>query len=378
MAIKYPFLDLKPVNEPFEEELKKAACDVIASGRYINGEYVNRLEKEIAMLCNTSYAVAVSNGLDALHLIVRAYKEMGVFHDGDEIIMAANTYIATALAVSNEGLTPVFVDMSPKTLNLDTSLIEKAVTSRTVAVMPVHLYGTPCWDKELKEVANRHNLKIIEDNAQAIGARAEESGLNDTFYTGGLGDAAGTSFYPTKNLGALGDAGMVTTNDRRLADTVRALANYGCDRRYHNIHQGYNCRMDELQAAMLLVKLPHLQKESERRRELVAIYDNLIDNPQVVKPEIFKESYQVWHQYPLRVESRDLFCRYMTDNGVATDIIYPAPCYKQPCYSEIYAGCHCQGAEKFADEVVCLPIGAHISTDDAREIAKIVSRYPEL
>ena len=374
MSIKYPFLDLKPVNVPFEEALKKAACDVISSGRYINGEYVSQLEKEIATLCETEYAVAVSNGLDALKLIIRAYKELGEFHDGDEIIMAANTYIATALAVSDEGLKPVFVDMSANTLNLDTSLIEAAITLRTKAIMPVHLYGTPCWDETIKELASNYGLKIIEDNAQAIGAKSETVGLYGTHSTGGLGDAAGISFYPTKNLGALGDAGIVTTHDKTLADTVRALANYGCDHRYHNIYKGYNCRMDEIQAAMLLVKLPFLQEENERRRKLVSIYDKYIDNPQITKPQIFNYSYQVWHQYPLRVKNREKFIQSMTENGVATDIIYPTPCHLQPCYAHEYTDCNYQEAELLAKEVVCLPIGAHITHTDAENIAKITNR----
>jgi dTDP-4-amino-4,6-dideoxygalactose transaminase len=374
MALKYPFLDLKPVNAPFEEALMKAACDVIASGRYINGEYVSRLEKEIASMCDTPYAVAVSNGLDALKLIIRAYKEMGVFTEGDEIIMSANTYIATALAVSDEGLKPVFVDISASTLNLDTSLIEKAITLRTKAIMPVHLYGTPCWDNTLKDVAHNYGLKIIEDNAQAIGANTNIKGLYGTHRTGGLGDAAGTSFYPTKNLGALGDAGIVTTHDSALADTVRALANYGCDRRYHNIYKGFNCRMDEIQAAMLLVKLPHLDDENNRRRNIVNIYNTLIDNESITKPHIFNDSYQVWHQYPLRVVNRDAFISFMQDNGVGTDIMYPSPVYLQPCYHD-YAGDSCPEAENFAKEVICLPIGAHISENSAAEIAQVVNLF---
>lgn len=375
MAIKYPFLDLKPVNKPFEEALKKAACDVISSGRYINGEYVSQLEKEIATLCGTKYAVAVSNGLDALKLIIRAYKELGEFHEGDEIIMAANTYIATALAVSDEGLRPVFVDISPSTLNLNTSLIEAAITTKSKAIMPVHLYGTPCWDETIKELASKYNLKIIEDNAQAIGAKSNTEGLHGTYNTGGLGHAAGISFYPTKNLGALGDAGIVTTQDEILANAIRALANYGCDYRYHNIYKGYNCRMDELQAAMLLVKLPFLQEENERRRNLVSIYNKYIDNQQITKPQIFKDSYQVWHQYPLRVNNREEFIQFMNKNGVATDIIYPTPCYSQPCYEYEYTNCNCQEAELFAKEVVCLPIGSHITPIDAESIARIVNMY---
>ena len=373
--MKYPFLVLKDVNAPYEEALIAAATEVIKSGWYINGKHVSALEAEVAKLCETQYAVAVSNGLDALRLIVRAYKEMGFFHDNDEIIMSANTYVATALAVSAEGLKPVFVDMSAETLNLDTTLIEKAVTARTVAIMPVHLYGTPCWDENIVNIAQKHHLKVIEDNAQAIGAKSNANGLNGTFSTGGLGDAAGTSFYPTKNLGALGDAGMITTNDKQLADCVRALANYGTDRRYHNIYQGSNCRMDEIQAAMLLVKLPYLIDENNRRRELAAVYNESINNPSIVKPCIFGDMQQVWHQYPLRVTNRQRFIKHMEENGVATDIIYPSPVYEQPCYEQEYAHASCPEAETFAGEVICLPIGAHIKKDDAKDIARIINNF---
>lgn len=373
--MKYPFLVLKDVNAPYEEALIAAATEVIKSGWYINGKHVSALEAEVAKLCETQYAVAVSNGLDALRLIVRAYKEMGFFHDNDEIIMSANTYVATALAVSAEGLKPVFVDMSAETLNLDTTLIEKAVTARTVAIMPVHLYGTPCWDENIVNIAQKHNLKVVEDNAQAIGAKSNINGLNGTFTTGGLGDAAGTSFYPTKNLGALGDAGMITTNDKQLADCVRALANYGTDRRYHNIYQGTNCRMDEIQAAMLLVKLPYLIDENNRRRELAAVYNDSINNPSIVKPCIFGDMQQVWHQYPLRVTNRQRFIKHMEENGVATDIIYPSPVYEQPCYEQEYAHASCPEAETFAGEVICLPIGAHIKKDDAKDIARIINNF---
>lgn len=373
--MKYPFLVLKDVNAPYEKALIEAATKVIKSGWYINGKHVGELERQIADLCNTPYAVAVSNGLDALKLIVRAYKELGIFHDNDEIIMSANTYVATALAVSDEGLRPVFVDMSPETLNLDTSLISNAISDRTVAIMPVHLYGTPCWDNNITDIAKQFNLKIIEDNAQAIGASSNIPGLYGTFKTGGLGDAAGISFYPTKNLGALGDAGMVTTHDKDIADTVRALANYGTDRRYHNIYKGNNCRMDEIQAAMLLAKLQFLGKENERRNELVATYNKNITNPLVTKPIAFHGMLQVWHQYPLRITQRKDFIKYMEENGVATDIIYPSPVYMQPCYEQDYKLCSCKEAEKFAEEVICLPIGSHISLNDAIEIAQIINRY---
>ncbi len=373
--MKIPFLDLKPVNAPFEEELKKAACNVISSGRYINGDYVNNLEQEISQLCHTPYAIAVSNGLDALKLIMRAYKEMGVFSDGDEVIMSANTYIATALAVSDAGLKPVFVDMSPHTLNLDTSQIENAITLRTKAIMPVHLYGTPCWDDKIKNIALQYDLKIIEDNAQAIGAYSPIKGLYGTCITGGLGDAAGISFYPTKNLGALGDAGIITTHHKDIAHTTRALANYGCDYRYHNIHKGYNCRMDEIQAAMLLVKVKHIHEENNRRRSIASIYDSSIVNPNVVRPQIISDYKQVWHQYPLRVKNRTEFIEYMSNNGIGTDIMYPTPVYMQPCYASYYKDTSCNEAEIYAKEVICIPIGAHISENDAHYISNVINEF---
>ena len=236
---EYPFLDLAIANAPYMDELKSAACEVIERGRYLHSTQTQLLESEIAHTCQTEHCVTVSNGLDALRLILRAYLELGRLRQGDEVIVPANTYVASVLAISQNGLTPVLCDPSEITMNLDSSLLEQLITPRTRAIMPVHLYGSPCWDTTLMQVARDHGLLIIEDNAQAIGAMSDVAGMNGTFATGGLGDCAGISFYPTKNLGALGDGGAVVTNDATLADTVRALANYGSDRRYHNIYQGW-------------------------------------------------------------------------------------------------------------------------------------------
>ena len=234
--LNIPFLDLKLANGPVEDELKQAAVDVIASGRYLHGEQTALLEQEIATLCETRHCVAVSNGLDALRLILRAYKEMGRLHDGDAVVVPGNTFVATVLAVTDNGLQAVMGEPSLSTMNLDTAETERLIGDlRVKAVMPVHLYGTPCWDDRLLAIARDRDILVIEDNAQAIGAKAAVPGLLGTCTTGGLGHVAGISFYPTKNLGALGDAGAVTTSDDELAATVRALANYGCDRRYHNI-----------------------------------------------------------------------------------------------------------------------------------------------
>lgn len=365
--MRYPFLDLRTVNEPLMAELKAAAERVIESGRYVGGEECAALEEELKAATGTAHAVGVSNGLDALRLIFKAYIEMGRLAPGDEVLVPANTYIASVLAVTDAGLTPVFVDASAHTLNMDTSLIESCITPRTKAILTVHLYGRPCYDTAMAEAARRHNLLIVEDNAQAIGALTAEG-----HPTGGLGDAAAFSFYPTKNVGALGDAGAVTTDDARLAATVRALANYGSEKRYHNIYCGYNCRLDPIQAAFLRVKLPHLSAESERRRELARIYDSEITNPLVVKPEYTDGS--VWHQYTVCVAERDRFRDYLAENGVGTDVNYPTPPHLQPCYSQ-FAHLSLPVAEELSRSVVCLPISACTSAADAREIAGIINRF---
>lgn len=374
MMKHFPFLNLAYTNEPYMDELKAAACDVIEKGRYLHGIQTESLEQEVASLCQTRYCVSVSNGLDALRLILRAYKEMGVLRDGDEVIVPANTYVASVLAISDNGLLPVLCEPSEETMNLDSSLLKSLITPRTRAVMPVHLYGTPCWDEELMSVALKHNLLIVEDNAQAVGATSAVAGLWGTRATGGLGHAAGISFYPTKNLGALGDGGAVVTNDQGLADTVRAFANYGSDRRYHNIYRGYNCRLDEIQAAMLRVKLRHLERENENRSAVARTYHDCIDNPRVKTPVIFAGMKQIWHQYVVRVENRDAFRDYLDANGVGTDIHYAVPPHKQPCYRDLQH-VPLPVTEQLASEVVSLPIAHPITPDDARTIADIINRY---
>ncbi|MBR5674564.1 MAG: DegT/DnrJ/EryC1/StrS family aminotransferase [Muribaculaceae bacterium] len=371
---EYPFLDLALSNEPLIDELKAAACNVIESGRYLHGTQTKLLEEEIAQLCQARHCVGVSNGLDALRLILRAYKEMGIMHDGDEVIVPANTYVASVLAISDNGLRPVLCDIREDTMNMDSRLLDGLITDRTRAIMPVHLYGTPCWDNELMRVAREHDLRIIEDNAQAIGAVSDTAGLNGTFVTGGLGDAAGISFYPTKNLGALGDGGAVVTNDDMLAATVRALANYGSDRRYHNIYMGYNCRLDEIQAAMLRVKLPYLEKENITRNAVAQAYHDSINNPLVKVPCIFKDIKQTWHQYVVRVEGRDSFRAFLDEHGIGTDIHYAVPPHKQPCYMGLEHA-PLPVTERLADEIVSLPVAHPITPDDARAIAEVINRY---
>ncbi len=369
---KYPFLSLKTNNLPYIGEIKDAVSKVVESGWFLNGENVKCFESEIAALCRTRYAVACSNGLDALRLIFRAYIDLGLMGEGDEVIVPANTYIASVLAVTDNRLRPVFVEPSEVTLNLDIEKVEKAITKRTKAIMVVHLYGAACWSPEINRLASEYGLKIVEDNAQAIGAVSRFDGLAGTCVTGGLGDAAGLSFYPTKNLGALGDAGAVTTNDAGLAGAVRALANYGSDRRYHNIYKGLNCRMDEIQAAVLRVKLQHLQEITAARRERAAVYDSCITNPLVKKP--FFDEGAVWHQYVVRVSGRDRFRQYLLDNGVETDVHYAVPPHLQPCYRE-YAGLGLPVTERIAGEVTSLPVTEGTTVDDVREISLIINAF---
>ena len=371
--MKYPFLQLSEVNSRYADELKTAANRVIESGWYLNGNENKAFEQELALKCNSKYAVATSNGLDALRLIFRAYMELGKLSPGDEVIVQANTYIASILSISDNGLTPILVEPCKTTFNLDSSLIEDSITSRTKAILVVHLYGTPCWDEKIKDIAQRYNLLVIEDNAQSIGASSDTTGINGHYTTGSLGDAAAFSFYPTKNIGALGDSGAITSSDEELIKTVRALANYGSDRRYHNIYKGLNCRMDEIQAAFLRVKLQHLDSESKHRNEIAKTYDACITNPLITKPLIFDSMTQVWHQYVIRCTHRSALCKYLEKNGVGTDIHYATPPHLQPCYKDFFKGNY-PITEQLANEVISLPI-ASIDNDAAKEIAQIINSF---
>lgn len=369
--IKYPFLDLATVNAPYIEDLRDIAGKVIDSGRYIGGPEVEAFETALASDTGTAYAVGTANGLDALRLIIRGYMELGRLKPGDEIIVPANTYIASILAVTDCGLIPVPVEPSIDTLNLDTSLVEKAITPATKAIMTVHLYGRTCYDDVLADVAKRHNLLIIEDNAQAIGARSIGNGRR----TGSLGHAAAFSFYPTKNIGALGDAGAVTTDDAELAAAVRALANYGSDRRYHNIYRGLNSRLDPLQAAFLNLKLPHLDEENSRRGVIAGVYEKEINNPAIVKPLYSTGGDMVWHQYVVMTPERDRFRDYLLKNGVQTDVHYATPPHRQPCYAGTLGEFSLPVTDLISAQVVSLPVTRCTSEEDASSIAQIINRY---
>lgn len=369
MKKRYPLLSLQQLNEPYAGQLKEAAARVIESGWYLHGAEIDAFEREMGAYLGCPYVVGVGNGLDALRLVFRAYIELGRLHRGDEVIVPANTFMASILALTDNGLVPCFVEPSERTHNLDIDRIEEAVTPRTKAIFVVHLYGRTCWDDRLKAIADKYGLLIIEDNAQAIGAcRA------DGKRTGTLGDAAGTSFYPGKNLGALGDAGMVTTGDVRVADMVRALANYGGSRRYVYEYRGENSRMDELQAAFLRVKLHGIDGENKRRGELARLYDATIANPLVQLPELPVAGLHVWHQYVVRTSRREAFMEYMAENGIGTGIHYPIPPHLQEANKE-YNGLSLPITERLAREVVSLPIAPYLTDEDAKHIAAVVNGF---
>lgn len=374
MASKYPFLDLAGADRPYADAMQAAATRVLASGRYVGGPEVEAFERELADSVGTRHAVGVANGLDALRLILRAWIELGRLQPGDQVIVPANTYIASVLAVTDCGLVPVPVEPDPVTMNLDSTRIEAALTPRTRAVMPVHLYGRACHDAALTDTALRHSLLVIEDNAQAIGARSPLTGAA----TGALGHAAAFSFYPTKNIGAAGDAGAVTTDDAELAATVRALANYGSDRRYHNIYAGLNSRLDPVQAAILRVKLADLPGVCSRRQAMAEAYNRCIDTPAVIKPLYTDDGSMVWHQYVVRVADRDAFRNFLASEGVDTDVHYATPPHRQPCYAELLGALSLPVTEQLAAEVVSLPVGSHLTTADAEAIAAVINRYKPL
>lgn len=362
------FLDLQKINAQYTDELKQVAAEVIDSGWYLLGQRVATFEQEIAAYIGAKNVIGVANGLDALRLIIRAYKEMGLIHDGDEIIVPANTYIASVLAITDNNLIPIFVEPAIDTYNIDISLIEEKITTRTKAIMVVHLYGRVCWSKELQDISTKHNLKIIEDNAQAIGA--EWNGIK----TGNLGDAAGFSFYPGKNLGALGDSGAVTTNDDELAKTVRALANYGSHVKYQNKYQGLNSRLDEIQAAFLSVKLKYIAKEIQLRCSVANYFLANIKNPNIINPQPGKINEHVWHLFVIRTSNRKKLQQFLTDNGIQTLIHYPIPPHQQECYQYLNH-LSLPITEKIKTELLSLPTSPIMELNDLQKICEVINRF---
>ncbi len=369
-----PFLDLKSLNAQYFNEYEKAFDSVVNSGWYIQGSECKAFEAEFAVYCGTKHAIGVANGLDALILILRAYKEMGVMQEGDEVIVPSNTYIASILAISENGLVPVLVEPDIDTYLLDPSKIEANITPKTKAILPVHLYGQTCEMNKINEIAKKHNLKVIEDSAQSHGAYFEDK------RSGNLGDASGFSFYPGKNLGALGDGGAVTTNDDALASAIRALGNYGSHKKYENLYKGVNSRLDEMQAAMLRVKLRYLDQEVEKRREIAAYYlgniknDNIILPTQNSKLNIKNYPNHVWHLFVIRTQKRDELQKYLSDNGIQTLIHYPLPPHKQKAYTEWHNQSY-PISEQIHDEVLSLPISGVQSLEDTKKIVEAINDF---
>lgn len=358
------FLDLHQINERFRPEIDARFKQVLDNGWYILGRQNESFEKHFAAYLGVKHAIGVANGLDALNLIIKAYG----FGPGDEIIVPANTYIASILAVSENGCTPVLVEPDPATCNINPALIEAAVTPQTKAIMAVHLYGQAVQMEKIWELANKYNLKVIEDAAQAHGA--EYQGRK----TGNLGDAAGFSFYPGKNLGCLGDGGAVTTNDDALADRLRALRNYGSRQKYVHLYKGINSRLDELQAAVLDVKLPHLDADNARRSKIARYYRENIKNPLITLPQTYDEKAHVWHIFAVRTPNRAALQKYLADNGIETNIHYPTPPHKQGAYAE-WANKSYPVSERLHQEVISLPISPVMTDEEVQYVTDKVNEY---
>lgn len=357
------FLDLKKINLVHQQEIEQRILQSFRSGWYLLGNEVKTFENNLSEYIGTRHAIGVANGLDALRLILRAYIELGVMKKGDEIIVPANTYIASVLAISDNGLIPVLVEPDISNYNIDISKIEEKISERTKGIMIVHLYGRIIFSDDLQQLVKKYSLKIIEDNAQAIGA--EWNGKK----SGNLGDAAGFSFYPGKNLGAIGDAGAVTTNDDELAHTIRSLANYGSNQKYVNTYRGLNSRLDEIQSAVLDVKLRYIDAENQKRRDIAKRYTNEIKNPAIILPEYPQnDNEHVWHLFVIRTDNRDKLQKFLTENGIQTLIHYPIPPHKQEAYKDL-SDLYLPITETIHNEVLSLPISPVL---EEIEISKVI------
>jgi len=363
-----PFLSLQAISESFQPELDKAINRVVHSGWYLQGVEVAEFESEFARFCGVKHCIGVANGLDALILILRSYMELGCLKQGDEVIVPANTYIATMLAISANGLIPVLVEPDPITFNVDVLRIEEKIGARTKAIMPVHLYGQMAPMDAIMEIAKRKKLLVIEDAAQAHGAKQNDR------RSGSIGNAAGFSFYPGKNLGALGDAGAVTTNDDDLATVLRALANYGSKKKYVDEYKGINSRLDEIQAAVLRLKLSRLDSDNEKRRLVAENYIKNIKNPFIELPTVNERNSHVWHLFVIRTKKRDIFQEFLTSKGVQTLIHYPIPPHKQKAYKE-WNELYLPATERIHEEVLSLPINSLLSKSEISIVIDAVNSY---
>lgn len=367
-----PFLSLKDITAKYADEIREAALRVINSGWYLQGKENELFEQHYADYIGTKYCIGCANGLDALIWIWRAYIELGVMQPGDEVILPANTYIATHLGITENGLVPVCVEPDPRTLEIDDSLIEAAITPRTKAICIVHLYGRCAMTDKIADICKRHGLKLVEDNAQAHGCRFNGK------RTGSIGDAAGHSFYPGKNLGALGDAGAVTTDDPDLAAAIRALANYGSQRKYVFKYTGRNSRLDEIQAAILDVKLRHLDEDNHLRQQVAAYYYEHINNPLISLPKQIPDENNVYHLFPVLCEKRDDLQEYLKQNGVQTLIHYPIPPHQQECYAH-----ECWNipqlslpiTERIHNQELSLPMGQCMTQEQVEYVVKCINEF---
>lgn len=366
--MKIPFFDLKRLHKEYVLDLQDKTDAVINSGWFVRGSYVEAFEQKLAAYLGVKHVVGVGNGLDALMLIFRAYQELGRLAPGDEVIVPSNTYIASVLAISACGLTPVLVEPDLETYNIDVLKVKENINAKTKAVLTVNLYGLIADIEALRFICRERNLLLIEDNAQAAGAKLGKQ------CSGTLGHAAGFSFYPTKNLGAFGDGGAVVAEDEEVAALVRALANYGSEAKYEHVYKGFNSRLDEMQAALLLVKLEHLDSENARRRAIAKRYCDGIDNPCIVLPPTEFGENHVWHLFVVRVRERERFMQYLAEKGVATQIHYPTPIFKQPAYKEM-ALMDRPLTEKICEEVVSLPLAPYLTEEEVDYVIELINKY---
>jgi len=364
--MKIPFVSFKPLEKELDNELRAAFERVYETSWYIEGKEDAAFEKSFAEFCGVNYCVGCGNGLDALML---ALKAMGI-GEGDEVIVPSNTYIATALAVTYVGARPVFVEPRIETFNIDPDKIESAITDKTKVIMPVHLYGQACDMDAIMDIAGRHNLKVVEDCAQAHGATYKGQRV------GSFGDAAGFSFYPGKNLGALGDAGAVVTNNEALAKKIRALGNYGSDYKYHHIYKGNNSRLDELQAAFLSAKLHHMDRINEERRRIANRYLNEIHNSKIVLPVVEKDMVPVWHIFGIRCAERDELEKYLNDNGIGTNKHYPISMHLQECYKDLgYKEGDFPIAEEISKTELSLPMFYGMTDEEIDAVIEAINSF---
>ncbi len=375
------FLDLQKITAQYSDEIHEAVNRVVDSGWYLQGEENKKFEEEYSKFIGTKHCVGVANGLDALIWILRAYIELGVIKEGDEVIVPANTYIASILAITENNLVPVLVEPDINTFQIDENKIEEAITPKTKAIMIVHLYGRCAYTNKIGEICKRYNLKLIEDNAQAQGCYYigdKVKGKNEKCRTGSIGDAAGHSFYPGKNLGAFGDAGAVTTNNEELANTIRTLANYGSAKKYVFKYTGRNSRLDEIQAAVLSVKLKYLDKDNAHRKEIAKYYIENIKNPKIILPKVDNYNSHVFHIFPILCTQRDELQNYLTKNGVQTLIHYPIPPHLQECYQTSNLknlNSQLGITEQIHNEELSLPISPVLSFEEAKVVVDLINKF---